>query len=242
MAKYLGAILGPAATPEINFALPLAKWRGRAKEISASSSSALVSASEYNSRAASVMSYLCQLFDLPEKVNGRSINSLELSTICSIMHVPPQSFTLDSCFDLKCVGGPKIMSLKALATACKVRFSNITCPQWHDDMTMLLRAFEDESPIGPAIASHASATVSPPHWISPAIVLNLKRANEALPPRTRSEVRLCLAEVVKNPVDNLPFSPHLREPHTRMQSRVRDSLLPCPPTPFVLQLGRKRTC
>ena len=70
MAKYLGAVLGPAATPEINFALPLAKWRGRAKEISASSSSALVSASEYNSRAASVMSYPCQLFDLPEKVNG----------------------------------------------------------------------------------------------------------------------------------------------------------------------------
>jgi hypothetical protein len=74
----------------------------------------------YNSRVATTLSYVWQMFDLPKHVAA-----LEWRTL-HIFKLPPQSLCMDTFFQLDAIGLRMRISIKMSSTAASIRFANRT--------------------------------------------------------------------------------------------------------------------
>ena len=92
--KYLGFWLGPCAGA-IQWLDPIQKWSSRVKAIAGTHSAASVSSLLYNSRALPVLSFKCQLTNLP-----KAFFNQERGGILHILHMATNSLDSASIFNL----------------------------------------------------------------------------------------------------------------------------------------------
>ena len=165
-ARYLGFWLGTAVA-DAQWSVQTRKWRSRSKAIALVGASAHVTAMLYNQRALPVLGYVSQLVPLPA-----NIASLERNLLCSLMHIPANTFDTPSAFLLHTVGGPRFRSCAVFALSSLLRAALVTVVGWKVQLHSLQAAANVHLPF----LRVAQRLWWPEFWDSPPFVVNLHNA------------------------------------------------------------------
>ena len=130
---YLGFSLGPFANHSL-WSAAIKKYRGRADAIFLSGVTARIAARDYNSRAATVLSYIAQLCPLPS-----GFKKIELGALHKTFHLAPQSFSLRCLYDLQHICGFRVVPLVRLCSATLIRTAHANV----NSIDVLFRTLKD---------------------------------------------------------------------------------------------------
>ncbi|CAK0825212.1 unnamed protein product, partial [Prorocentrum cordatum] len=173
---YLGLWLGPAVVPSTSWIDPVAKLRLRAQAIGRGTAPASLSATLYNTRAVTTISYVAQFCWPPA-----SVLQPELSTLAQVFRIPLGTFALDFWTQIAQWGGPRCTRWGHLAVATITRAALHTFPGW-ERLLQQLRNHASSAPYDATLSMLATGKPCPSFWLAPAFVENLElaAAHEAL--------------------------------------------------------------
>ena len=140
-AKYLGAYLGPHGGARI-WSAAVAKWQSRAYVIAAMKAPLAVTVRLYNTRAVTTLSYLSQIAHLPHDVWQK-----DTGVLSRLLHMPHNSFTRASLYNLGKWGSLRITSAPVMAKAVLMRAALSTLTTWKMDLALLREAAEEHLPL-----------------------------------------------------------------------------------------------
>ncbi|CAK0822839.1 unnamed protein product, partial [Prorocentrum cordatum] len=173
---YLGLWMGPAVVPSTSWIDPVAKLRLRAQAIGRGTTPASLSATLYNTRAVTTISYVAQFCWPPA-----SVLQPELSTLAQVFRIPLGTFALDHWTQLALWGGPRCTRWGHLAAATISRAALHTFPAW-EALLQQLRDHASSAPYDATLSMLASGKPYPSFWLAPAFVENLELAAAGTPP------------------------------------------------------------
>ncbi|CAK0808310.1 unnamed protein product [Prorocentrum cordatum] len=125
MAKALGALLGPAASTDLQWAPTLEKWEWRAGQIAAAPYDAQTAVQVYHERALAVASYKAQLIPLPKR-----LPKAEHHVLCRLLRAPGSWLGLLDFSALDLLAFTPIHLLGDLCAAARVRTATQTLVTW----------------------------------------------------------------------------------------------------------------
>ncbi|CAK0813889.1 unnamed protein product, partial [Prorocentrum cordatum] len=173
---YLGLWLGPAVVPSTSWIDPVAKLRLRARAIGRGTTPASLSATLYNTRAVTTISYVAQFCWPPA-----SALQPELSTLAQVFRIPLGTFALDFWTQIAQWGGPRCTRWGHLAVATITRAALHTFPGW-ERLLQQLRNHASSAPHDATLSMLATGKPYPSFWLAPAFVENLELAAAGTPP------------------------------------------------------------
>ncbi|CAK0857630.1 unnamed protein product, partial [Prorocentrum cordatum] len=173
---YLGLWLGPAVVPSTSWIDPVAKLRLRAQAIGRGTTPASLSATLYNTRAVTTISYVAQFCWPPS-----SALQPELATLAQVFRIPLGTFALDFWTQIAQWGGPRCTRWGHLAVATITRAALHTFPDW-ERLLQQLRNHARSAPYDATLSMLATGKPYPSFWLAPAFVENLELAAAGTPP------------------------------------------------------------
>jgi hypothetical protein len=129
----------------------------------------LLSTATRNSRIVPVFSYVSQLVTLPN-------NFHELFGMCSAIRAP-NALRESDYYQLHQIGGPKFRAISTSCAAALFRTSLVTVTSWPPWIQQLEECAKQCLPY----VQHSTGIISPPHWDTDPIDLNLKNAYNGFP-------------------------------------------------------------
>ena len=169
--KYLGAIMGPAASGSM-WTNAANKWASRAHAIGSASLLLQLSESLYRARSLTTLGYIAQFALPPDKLLRQ-----EGYILAKILHLPPNSFKLGDFFNLCHWGFVHVRSLLALAVSSMIRAAWETISVWHDCVAWLEASALDLLPGD----RWNKGEWWPSFWDHPAFATQLADAHRGLP-------------------------------------------------------------
>jgi len=163
LAKLLGFYIGPQAGTMM-WQGPLTKYKDRINDIKRGCASIALNCHTYNTRIVPVFSYVSQLVPLPGTFH-------ELFGMCSAIRAP-NALRESDYYQLHKYGGPKFRSISASCASALFRTSLVTVTSW----PRWIQQLEECAKQCLTYVQHSKGVISPPHWDTDPIALNLKNA------------------------------------------------------------------
>ena len=170
--EYLGFQIGPSGGAIQSWAKPLAKYESRVAEVAASGLSASASTTIYNTKVATVTSYVEQLCALTTAMRKAEASAME-----KMLHAPHNSIPKQAAALLDQSGMRKFIDLETRAKAAQFRTAVKTCTCWRDELVMLDAARLEHGPGINQAVNKGDTLHDFPWWASEAFADVLKRAS-----------------------------------------------------------------
>ena len=169
--EYLGFQIGPSGGTIQSWAKPLAKYESRVAEVAASGLSASASTTIYNTKVATVTSYVEQLCALTT-----AMRKAEASAIEKMLHAPHNSIPGKAAAILDQPGMRKFIDLETRSKAAQFRTALKTCTCWREELGRLNAARREYGPCRNWAVKDEGAMCDFPWWASEAFADVLRRA------------------------------------------------------------------
>ena len=158
-------MMGPQAK-EVQWANTICKWDARSRDIVSSRCGPTLAAFRYNFIAVPVLRYKAQLLPPPD-----GIHTKERFMLHRILHTPPNTFELNTFFQMESMGGPPVQSVGCYCRSSMFRAAHSTIKGWEMQLQSLKLAATEHLPL----CMFGNDFLAPPCWDTPPIVLNLSR-------------------------------------------------------------------
>ena len=147
-AKYLGIWMGPAAGT-FQWHDQVAKHRLRVSGLAAQELSVRDALHFYNTRCATVLSYVAQFKRPPV-----TLKKIELACLCKTLKIPGQAFSRGDLYNFEAFACAKVVSVDALCLAAMARTATKTIKQWWGLLRELQVSCADALPMRQVIAGN----------------------------------------------------------------------------------------
>ena len=164
-SKYLGWLLGPGATCELQCEKAIEKFEARVEAIACTGVPGTVGLKMLNQRATPVLGYIPN-FGTPPK---QKLRNVETRAIHRILHLPYNSLTLSAAAHWFEHGGPSIKSIAILCEAAPLRFAFKHEADLQAELKKMIACHENAVVIRRLVVGE----LSPSAWATPAIAQHL---------------------------------------------------------------------